>query len=220
MASRPSVVSNTSRLRSNSRPSSSRRARRFARARAGAVRQVAGDQADREKREQRHPVLGIGNRPGADRRQEEVVEGEHGRDRRHRRHPESRGGRDHQHDQQEGQRDRRGVRHLPAIASRSRWWRRPPARPAASRASAFGGRHQVWGIQPLQHRTDACRPGEFAVRGAFVLGVVQVDALDEAGPDQRRLQQPRIVQAPAALRRCPCRPTAAAAAWCASAGRS
>ena len=47
------------------------------RARARDRRQVARDQADGEEREQRDPVLRIGDRQRADRRQEEEVEGQH-----------------------------------------------------------------------------------------------------------------------------------------------
>ena len=90
IASRLSVISSTSRLRSNSRASSSRRPTRFAGPRAGDGRQVAGDEADRQEREQRHPVLRVGDRQGADRRQEEVVEAEHRDERGHGRDPEPR----------------------------------------------------------------------------------------------------------------------------------
>ena len=74
-ASRLSVIISTSRLRSNSRASSSRRPTASSRAGAGDSRQVAGDQADGEEREQRDPVLRVGDRERADRRQEEEVEG-------------------------------------------------------------------------------------------------------------------------------------------------
>ena len=57
-------------------------------------RQVAGHQADGEKREQRHPVLRIGDGERADRRQEEEVEAQHRRDRRHDGDPQARRGGD------------------------------------------------------------------------------------------------------------------------------
>ena len=109
IASRLSVITSTSRLRSNRRASSSRRPTASS-VRARAMRrQVAGDEADREEREQRDPVLRLGNRERADRRQEEEVEGEHRHDRRGDGHPQARGRRDHEHDHQEGRRDGRRV---------------------------------------------------------------------------------------------------------------
>ena len=63
---------------------------RFLRSRAGHRRQVAGHQADGQKREQRDPVLRIGNREGADWRQEEEVEAEHRHDRRDHGDPQTR----------------------------------------------------------------------------------------------------------------------------------
>ena len=72
IASRLSVMTSTSRLRSNRRASSSRRdsASRVRVARHG--RQVAGDEADGQKREQGDPVVRVGNgqsrRPAAGKR--------------------------------------------------------------------------------------------------------------------------------------------------------
>ena len=74
IASRLSVMTSTSRLRSNSRASSSRRPIASCARPRGHGRQVAGDEADGQEREQRHPVLRIGDRQRADRRQEEEVE--------------------------------------------------------------------------------------------------------------------------------------------------
>ena len=104
IASRLSVMTSTSRLRSNSRASSSRRPTRFLRARARHGRQIAGDEADGQEREQRDPVLRVRDRQRPDRRQEEEVEAEHGDDRRRHRDPEARRRRDHEHDQQERRR--------------------------------------------------------------------------------------------------------------------
>ena len=76
---------------------------------AGEERQPARDQADRQEREQRDPVLRIGDREGADRRQEEEVDAQHRRQRCRDRHPEPGSGRGQQHDDQEQQRHRGGV---------------------------------------------------------------------------------------------------------------
>src|SRR5688572_22087456 len=55
------------------------------------------------------------------------------------------------------------------------------------------------GKQKFQHRPDSLGPRLLAVRRAFVLGVMQIDALRETQADQRRFEQARVVQAPAAL---------------------
>ena len=53
-------------------------------------RQAAGDQTDRQKRQQRYPILRIGNRERVDRRQKEKVECHHRRDRRRHGNPQTR----------------------------------------------------------------------------------------------------------------------------------
>ena len=61
--------------------------------------------------------------------------------------------------------------------------------------------------QPLQHRADPFRPRQLAVRRAFVLGVMQVDAVDESQSHQRRFQRAAHRRDRGVLPRCPCRPT-------------
>ena len=72
-------------------------------------RQVAGNQADGEQREERHPMRRIGHRKRAHRRQEEEIEQDERRQRCGDRHPAVRHRGDHEDDQQVGERDRRRV---------------------------------------------------------------------------------------------------------------
>ena len=81
IASRLSVISSTSRLKSKSRAISSRRSSASRSLVAHGRRQVARDHADGEKREQRDPVLRVGDRQRPDRRQEEEIEAQHRHDR-------------------------------------------------------------------------------------------------------------------------------------------
>ena len=62
---------------------------RFARPVLRRRREIAGDDRDDEKGEQRDPVLRIGNRECADRREEEEVERQHRHQRHHDRRPEA-----------------------------------------------------------------------------------------------------------------------------------
>jgi hypothetical protein len=75
-------------------------------------RQVARHQAHGEERDQRDPVLRFGDGEGAERRQKEEVEGEHGHDRGDDSDPQRRGRRDDQDHHQERRRDGGGVRDL------------------------------------------------------------------------------------------------------------
>ena len=107
MAPAVSVVSSTSRVRSKSRVTSLRRAIASARAILCGCRQIAGDDGDDEKREERDPVLRVGDRERAERREEEEVERQHRGERDDDRSPETgdrRGAEDHE---QKRQRDRR-----------------------------------------------------------------------------------------------------------------
>ena len=82
----------------------------FARPLPGGCRQLAGDDGHGHEDEQRHPVLGIGDRERVERRQQEKVEREHRRHRDANRHAQVRRGRRRQHDQQEQQRRNGRVR--------------------------------------------------------------------------------------------------------------
>ena len=66
--------------------------------------QVAGNDCNDEEREQRNPVLRIGDRKTADWRQEEEVERQHGKDRNGDRGPEPRQSCGAEHHEQKGQR--------------------------------------------------------------------------------------------------------------------
>ena len=113
-----SVISRTSRLRSNRRAELVAPRHRLAGPRARDRGQIAGHQADDQQREQRDPVLRVGDRQRADRRQEEEVEGqdrgEGGRDR----HPQRRRRRHQEDDDQESHRDGRGHRAIVAHGGR------------------------------------------------------------------------------------------------------
>ncbi len=113
-----SVMSRMSRLRSNSRAELVAPRHRLAGPGARHRRQVAGHQAHGQQREQRHPVLRIGDRQRADRRQEKEVEGEDRGERGRDRHPERRRRR-HQQDDDRGSPSRR------SRSSRHRSPRRP-----------------------------------------------------------------------------------------------
>ena len=69
-------------------------------------RQIARDDGNDQEREERHPVLGIGDGEGADRREEEEVECEHGDDRHDGGDPQPPEGRRGEHDEQQRQRTR------------------------------------------------------------------------------------------------------------------
>src|SRR4026209_1499436 len=73
-----SVVNSTSRVRSNNRVTSLRLAKA---SELRGCREIARDHGDDEEREERDPVLGIGNRERTERRQKEEVERQHGGDR-------------------------------------------------------------------------------------------------------------------------------------------
>ena len=87
-ASRLSVRSSTSRLRSKRRAISSRRSSASRALARTARRQIARHEADGEKRKERHPVLRVRDRQRADRRQKEEVERHHRRHRRRHGEPE------------------------------------------------------------------------------------------------------------------------------------
>ena len=101
-------------------------------------RQVARDQAHGEKREQRDPVLRVGDRERANRRQEEEVQAQHGRDRRRDGSPKARGGGNEEHDHQIGRRHGRGVRDSKPARENS------VTAPTASQAGDRRARHLSW----------------------------------------------------------------------------
>ena len=93
---------------------------RFLRARAGHGGQIARDQADRQEREQRDPVLRVCNREGPDGREEEEVEGEHRRKRRRHGNPQACGGSHEQDDDEKAERDGRRTRCLGPLREHQR----------------------------------------------------------------------------------------------------
>ena len=109
MALAVSVVSSTSRVRSKRRVSSLRRAIASRARSCAAADRLLAITATTRKANERDPVLRIGDRERADRRQEEEVEREHRHDRRDDRDPQPRQRRGAEHDQQQRQRHGRGA---------------------------------------------------------------------------------------------------------------
>ena len=106
-------------------------------------RQSAGDQAHRQERKQRDPVLGIRDRERSDRREKEEVERQHRRDRRHDRNPERRRGGDEQDDEEVRDRDGGVVGHLKPRRVEGGDPNHGRKRDQQMREVAPGGRH-VW----------------------------------------------------------------------------
>ena len=78
-------------------------------------RQVARDDGHNQEREERHPVLGIGDGEGADRREEEEVESKHGDNRHDSGDPQPPEGRRRENDEEQRQRTR-GRTHVRQLA--------------------------------------------------------------------------------------------------------
>ena len=102
-------------------------------------RELAGDDGCHDERDQGDPVLRVGNREGADRREIEVIQDQGRGDRRHHRdrEPRQRGGAEH--DQEQRQRDGRRVpnakKRVDGISRQRRACREPERRSRAIRAS-------------------------------------------------------------------------------------
>ena len=118
---------------------------RFLRARAGHGGQIARDQADRQEREQRDPVLRVCNREGPDGREEEEVEGEHRRKRRRHGNPQACGGSHEQDDDEKAERDGRRTRCLGPLREhqRERGCPRCPRQACARRTSFSSGHRSI-----------------------------------------------------------------------------
>ena len=72
-------------------------------------RQLAGDDGGDDERDQGHPVLRVGNRERADRRQKKIVQDQRRGNRGHDRHQQTRKRSGAEHDEQQRQRHRRRI---------------------------------------------------------------------------------------------------------------